>query len=619
MNYLFAFLGICLVIFVHELGHFLAARFCGVRVETFSIGMGPRVLSWKRGDTRYQVALLPLGGYVKMAGEELAAPGEEQHEATAPPRTPRPDELAAKSVGQRFLIFAGGVIMNIVFGLIVFPIVFFVGVPFEAPVIGATDPGSPAWQAGIEPGTTVLAIEGEEVRSFNDITTAIALGSAGPLELEVLEPGADEPRAVFVEPTYNEALGLRLLGVRQALHEDMKMSVAEGSPAAEAGVLDGDFLRDVEGAPPGYSLMRALIHAQANVLTPRLQVETPGVPDSLRWVELERGPPAADGRATIGVMPLHQELVAVRGDAERLGLQPGERITAVDGVPVLAEGDFARFMDAATGPVVLTVEGGEVPRTVSTADVPHLRPVDLIDDVYLVGHADSAHVLVVPGSPAERAGLATGDRIVRIGGTPVASWDEVASSIATLAGRPSRAAIELEVFHQAGPGQRIDTRSLTITPEPSPYSVPLGISVYPRQVSVQADSFGEALAMGVGSTWHFLEESWLFLKRVFSQDIAASNAGGIITIGAVSSHWAGEGLSKLFFFLALLSMNLAFLNLLPIPLLDGGHLFFLLIEKLKGSPVSARVQLASQGVGMVLLLSLMIYVTANDVIRWLLP
>ena len=72
MNYLFAFLGICLVIFVHELGHFLAARLCGVRVETFSIGMGPRLFSWTRGATRYQLAAFPLGGYVKMAGEELA-------------------------------------------------------------------------------------------------------------------------------------------------------------------------------------------------------------------------------------------------------------------------------------------------------------------------------------------------------------------------------------------------------------------------------------------------------------------------------------------------------------------------------------------------------------------
>ena len=101
--------------------------------------------------------------------------------------------------------------------------------------------------------------------------------------------------------------------------------------------------------------------------------------------------------------------------------------------------------------------------------------------------------------------------------------------------------------------------------------------------------------------------------------VSGANIGGIITIGVVSHSWASVGITKLFFFLCMLSMNLAFLNVLPIPVLDGGHLFFLLIEKIKGSPVSERVLGYSQMVGIVLIVSLMVYVTFNDIKRWIWP
>src|SRR5688572_11866115 len=110
--------GIGLVIFVHELGHFIAARWCGVRVEVFSLGFGPKLFAWRRGATTYQLAMVPLGGYVKMAGEEGAGGG----------RAPLPDELPAKSVGQRFFIYSGGVLMNVIFALLVFPPLLFFGV-----------------------------------------------------------------------------------------------------------------------------------------------------------------------------------------------------------------------------------------------------------------------------------------------------------------------------------------------------------------------------------------------------------------------------------------------------------------------------------------------------------
>jgi len=187
-------LGISLVIFVHEAGHFVCARLCKVKVEVFSLGMGPRVFGWRRGPTLYQVALIPIGGYVRMAGEESL-------ESRA---KPAPDELHAKSVGQRFLIYSGGVLANVLFGLVVFPIIFAAGVPCSEPVLGPSLPGSPAWRQGIPVGTRVLSVNGHKVFDFGHILTEVALGSPEETVLEVVEPRKTTPSTIHLTPVWAE-------------------------------------------------------------------------------------------------------------------------------------------------------------------------------------------------------------------------------------------------------------------------------------------------------------------------------------------------------------------------------------------------------------------------------
>jgi regulator of sigma E protease len=112
-----------------------------------------------------------------------------------------------------------------------------------------------------------------------------------------------------------------------------------------------------------------------------------------------------------------------------------------------------------------------------------------------------------------------------------------------------------------------------------------------------------------------IKTCYLTLSRILTGDVAGKNLGGIITIGRATYNFAELGLAKLFFFLAILSINLGFLNILPIPILDGGHLLFLLIEKIKGSPVNEKVMGYSQIVGLAFILALLIYVTYNDILR----
>ncbi len=134
---------------------------------------------------------------------------------------------------------------------------------------------------------------------------------------------------------------------------------------------------------------------------------------------------------------------------------------------------------------------------------------------------------------------------------------------------------------------------------------------------VRAESFGEALWLGTSLSLDMIKQLYLTLKRMVTGDVGAKNLGGIIRISQVSYQAANRGFTWFLYLMAMLSLNLAFVNLLPIPVLDGGHLLFLLIEKVKGSPVSGRVFGYSQVVGLVFVLMLVLFVTYNDILQLL--
>lgn len=588
--------GIGLVIFVHELGHFLAARWCNVRVETFSLGFGPKLLGWKRGSTTYQIAAVPLGGYVKMAGEEGAADG----------RAPEPDELPGKSVGQRFLIYSGGVLMNVAFALVVFPIILTVGVPFSEPVVGATTPGSPAWHAGLQPGTRVESVNGNAVYSFMNIPNEVALGSPEETILVVRDPGASSSRTVRLVPQWNEALGAYSIGVNPAADAGGAIAVEKGSPAEKAGLADGDRLVEVAGTSAGLTLDERLAKAARNGGVVRATFEREG-----RAFEAEIAP-ERDARTEtrlLGVGPLVRRVVAVRDTplARASGLAKDDRILLVDGAPLARPYDFLERLEAAQGPVQVSVERGGSPLALQ---IPTLAPgeaVQLAQDVALGQDADSTFVAITPSSAAAEAGLRDGDRIARIDGRAVATFADVQSA-AKEAGKDQ----ELELAVERG------SETIVVRVAPRAWRPPsYGFGVRDAQYVFRADGPLDAVRAGFTLSWKFLEESWLTLKRILFRQVSGQNIGGIITIGVVSHSFVSDGIAKLFYFLCMLSMNLAFLNVLPIPVLDGGHLLFLAIEKLKGSPVSERIHGYSQLVGVVLIVSLMVYVTFNDVVRWI--
>ena len=179
---------------------------------------------------------------------------------------------------------------------------------------------------------------------------------------------------------------------------------------------------------------------------------------------------------------------------------------------------------------------------------------------------------------------------------------------------------EVEVLRVARDGAE---QTLTVAAAPIPQPDPIfgskynayGFGTYRWEYVFRADGPLDAIRVGLGTSWQFVKHTWLTLRGMLLAEISTKNIGGPIAIGQISYALAERGTSKLLYFLCLLSVNLAVINVLPIPVFDGGHLLFLVVEKLKGSPVSDRVFGYSQLVGVVLILSLMIFVTFNDLRR----
>lgn len=599
-------LGIGGVIFVHECGHFFAARWCKVRVETFSLGFGPKIFGWTRGPTTYQLALLPLGGYVRMAGEEGVTD-----------RTPAPDELPSKSVGQRFLIYSGGVLANVLLGLIVFPILFAYGVPFPEPVLGPSEPGSPAWQAGIVEGTRVRSVNGAEVISFLHIPTEVALGSPERAELVLVEPDGKE-RAVVLTPQYNETMGAYSIGVRPGVDPRGAIDVTAGSPAEKAGLREGDRLISVASPVdevPGalLSLQERLIHAVANEAPVRAVFERDG-----KTFEAEIAPLAKteEQPVLLGIRPLSAFVEHVIQDPliERLGVQVGDRVLRVNGKPIAHSYDLLPAMLAGNGRVECQIERAHGVLALKLDSATPEDCVRLWRSIDLGANQQRTELAVSRGSAAESAGLKDGDRVLEVAGTNVATWQAVQDAIGK---QKDKGEIDVVVERPATDASAAPER-LTLHAKLAP--MPLyeyGFALSAAQYVYRSKSPIAAVAQGWHASWKFIEEGWLTLKRIFNRQVSGDNIGGIITISVVSHRFAENGIVSLLFFLCMLSMNLAFLNVLPIPVLDGGHLFFLLVEKIKGSPVSEKVLGYSQMVGIVVLLSLMVYVTFKDVMRWI--
>jgi regulator of sigma E protease len=238
------------LIFVHELGHFLAARRIGVRVLKFSLGFGPRVFGFTRGDTEYCISAIPLGGYVKMAGEN---PDD--------PRTGQPDEFLSKSKWQRFQVLLMGPLMNLLLAVFVMAGVLMRGAEVASfqskpPIVGQVVANSPAQKAGIRTGDLVLSVSGHQVRTWEQFLVQVGTRANRETPLTILRDGKQITLNVTPSPQTKYEVGD--VGVLPDVHPHVQ-AVLPGAPAATSGLKSGDIIMRANGT--AVTLPRDLIDA----------------------------------------------------------------------------------------------------------------------------------------------------------------------------------------------------------------------------------------------------------------------------------------------------------------------------------------------------------------------
>jgi regulator of sigma E protease len=327
--------------------------------------------------------------------------------------------------------------------------------------------------------------------------------------------------------------------------------------------------------------------------------------------------------ATVGrpVWPAVIGRVAPDGPAAQAGLRTGDVVTAVDGRRTAHWEDLERAIAASSGrPLRLTVpRDGSVREVVVTPRLTEVRD-PIFKDARQAWELGAGPQLlpqigsVNPGSPADKAGFRAGDVVVAVAGQPVFTPEELMQAIQKRAGQTFEVTVERDGRRHALPVTATAVKEKTPTGEEIEVGR-IGVGIVTKTVNYEPYSPHVAVWNGIVKTWDMTALTAKGLWKIVSRQIDSSNIGGPIQIASEAGRQAKEGAASLALFTAIISVNLALLNLLPVPMLDGGHLFFFIIEAIMGRPLSLRKREAAQQLGFVLLMLLMVYALYNDLVR----
>ena len=439
-----------ILVTIHEFGHYWVARKMGVKVLKFSVGFGKAIWSRTAKDgTEYCVAMIPLGGYVKMLDERDGDVPREQRDVA----------FNTQPVGARIAIVAAGPLANFILAILVYIWMFMLGVPALKPYVGVIPEASIAYEAGMRESDLIVAVDGREVESWEDVNHAIArrMGETGDLVLRV---NHDD----------------------ESIQRDLRLSLQS-------------------------------------------------------W---EVDPKRPDLLGSLGLSPWSPNVQAKLGE-------------------------------------------------------------------------------IVAGEAAERSGLQQNDQIISINGEPVANWNGLVQIITrnpaeTMTLELVRNGVTLTQDVLIG-SREVNGQKLGYLGVSQPDWTEDDLARIERMRHRQQYPLVDAIGQGLNKTWEITTLSFRLIGKLFTGDVSPQNLSGPISIAQGAGTYASYGFVFFLSFLGMISVNLGIINILPIPVLDGGHLLYYLIELIRGKPLSESVQEIGLRIGLLMVLSLMVFSIFNDISR----
>ena len=545
-----------ILIFVHELGHYLVGKYFGFGIETFSIGFGPKIFGFQRGETTYQISLLPLGGFVKFVG---GFPGE------AIPKQFEGRELANFAVWKRALMTFAGPFANLLLAFIVFVAVGIHGVDHVTSVLGHVRPGSPAHLAGLLPGDKVIQVDGASVTHWDDLLVNVSDKHQKPIEVLVLRDGIQkrvvmQPEAKQDEDLNGAKVKVGRIGVSPVVLPRF-VGVLPESPAAKSGLISGDEIL-------------ALEYSKKEVSGEIIKT------DVLDWNGLLM--------ATSKALSENDSLGFRVRNADK---------TRLVTVPISAD-ELKLILEKST---------------LNQSDLGHFEKGRLV--MKYLGVEDGS---LLVDETTEGSGLEKGDFILTFASRPVADMFDLSEKV--MENKSPQVTMDvLRNDRQTAVEVKLrPTEIQKAKGKETFYVLPGKIKGGTTSEERVREAYSGLASIEYGLNRTFQATASIFgsLVGLFTGKVPLQALGGPMLIAKAAKESAEAGIFVYLTTMAMISINLFLINLFPIPVLDGGHLVMQSIEAIRKKPLSIAAMENYQKIGFAFVLALVVLSTYNDIGRF---
>ncbi len=652
------------VIFVHELGHFITAKFFKVRCDVFSMGIGPRLCGWRRGagftfgavaigppstaapiptgdaagpvgsspsaaagpqltaahplgETDYRISWLPFGGYVRMLGQDDMDPAKVSED---------PASFGKKPIWQRMIIISAGVTMNLIFAILIFAFIFRVGVKFPPAVVGELAWNSPAAKAGLQIGDRVVSINHQQPQGFLEFTqlamaAALDTGDA-KMSLQYRKPHSNVIHSASLTPVANPNNGMLSFGIGQMLSlrfvamtphqlhhfvtelpqykgiESRDLITAIDSIPVHSFAHFFNILQQCNGRPVTLSL-QAYHTGKIHQLTIEPTLEP------VNWV--------SHFPTILGMKPRTRvAFVEPQMPAAKVGLRRGDIITRINATahPTLQQLKQAVKHNPGRRMLLQVLRGHKILTFHPTPTAKGLLGIglgfDFAHPVVAGVSRRAAEAGILPGLTMTSVVVPGGPNLASGGIFPIKNWFNLVGLARRFAGQT----VDIAFAGHHRPVQitisNHDVRQL------GKLKYAINLPLAPLMQLQKSHSIVGAASMGFGHTTAWIVRTYQTLFGLVGRTVPVNQLHSVLGIVKIGYTIESRGFTYLLFFLGLISVNLAVINFLPLPIVDGGLFVMLILEKIRGKPLPVQVQTAIQTVGIVLLVAAFLFITIHN-------